>query len=135
MFVRDLNSDGEPEVLLDLYTAGAHCCYLSRFFFFDGQRYRSLQHNFGDAGYRVKDFDGDGTPELVSADARFGYQFSSFASSLFPLQVWRYDGEELRDVTRTFPAQIRSDLRRAWRLYRNALRHRVYEPRGMIAAW
>ena len=28
--VRDLDGDGEPEVVLDLHTGGAHCCTLSR---------------------------------------------------------------------------------------------------------
>src|SRR5262249_23604484 len=27
--VQDLDGDGEPEVIVDLYTGGAHCCYVS----------------------------------------------------------------------------------------------------------
>src|SRR5947209_12743580 len=27
--VRDLDGDGDPEVLLDLYSGGAHCCFVS----------------------------------------------------------------------------------------------------------
>ena len=33
--VMDLNGDGEPEILLDLFTGGAHCCSYSRIYQFD----------------------------------------------------------------------------------------------------
>ena len=38
--VRDLDGDGEPEVILDLYTGGAHCCFVSRFYRWDGASVR-----------------------------------------------------------------------------------------------
>jgi hypothetical protein len=133
--VRDLDGDGEPEVLLDLFSGGAHCCFIARVYAFDGTTYREHARNFADPGYRVTDLDGDAIPEFLSADHRFAYRFTSFASSIFPVQVWSYDQGGFRDVTDSFPARIHADERRAWRLYRRFLRGNQYEPRGAIAAW
>ena len=84
--VRDLNGDDEPEVLLDLYTGGAHCCVLTQVFTFDAPGYRkAAEHDWADAGYRIADVDGNGTPEIKSADARFAYAFAAFAFSGFPV--------------------------------------------------
>src|SRR5213076_1113764 len=33
--LRDLDADGEPEVLVDLYTGGAHCCFYTDTWRFD----------------------------------------------------------------------------------------------------
>src|SRR5256885_990630 len=30
VFAKDLDGDGEPEVIVDLFTGGAHCCFVSR---------------------------------------------------------------------------------------------------------
>jgi hypothetical protein len=133
--VRDLDGDGEPEVLLDIFSGGAHCCLWARIFSFDSTRYRSITHNFADPGYRLGDLDSDGVPEFASSDARFAYRYTSFASSWFPLRVWSYDGEGLIDVTAAYPERIRNDAKRAWHDYRKALRGDTYEPRGAIAAW
>jgi hypothetical protein len=133
--VRDLDGDGEPEVLLDLYWGGAHCCFFANVYSFDGTGYRAVSHDFADAGYRLADLDHDGRPEFVSADARFAYQFAAFAFSLFPVQIWSFRHGAFADATSRFPGRIRSDEHRAWNAYRAQLRHRGDEPRGAIAAW
>jgi hypothetical protein len=128
----DLDGDGDPEVLVDLYTGGAHCCQVSRFLHWDGARYVTADRNWADPGYTVRDLDGDGVPELVSADQRFAYRYGSFAISRFPLQVWRLQRGVLTDVTRSFRSPLRQDAARALRDARGSLR--AY-PRGAIAAW
>src|SRR5262249_46974172 len=67
---RDLDGDREPEVLVELYTNGAHCCTITLIYRWDPRtnRYVSATRNWGDPGYRLADLDGDGRPELVSAD-------------------------------------------------------------------
>jgi hypothetical protein len=132
----DLDGDGEPEVLLDLYTGGAHCCLELDLLTWDGTAYRQIVHDFADPGYQLKDLDGDGQPELVSADAAFGYAFTSFAFSYFPLQIWHYAAGAFSDVTAKYPNLVRADAARAWKGYRSQLRRpRESEPRGAIAAW
>lgn len=134
--IRDLDLDGEPEVWVDIYSGGAHCCLDSRFFRWlpSLAAYASTTHAWRDIGYERKRLDGDDRPEFVSADARFGYMFTTFAGSAFPLQIWHFDHGQMIDVTRTFPSQIDRHARQLWRSY---LRYRTGrdDPRGVLAAW
>lgn len=106
--VRDLDG-GEPEVLLDMYTGGAHCCSVALVLGYDAARkaYRSKLLFFGNYGYRLVDLDHDGLPELSAFDERFVYTFTAFVFSSAPVQVWSYREGRLIDVTRDFPAVIR----------------------------
>src|SRR3954469_13871232 len=128
VLVRDLDGDGEPEVILDLYTGGAHCCYVSRFYRWDGTSYVPADRNFGDPGYVIDDLDGDGTEELITADYRFGYAFSAFAYSLMPVRIYDLRAGSWSLVTKRFPDRIRADARANWHYFRKA--GRQGEPRG-----
>ena len=89
--------------------------------------------NWADAGYQAKNLDGRESVELLSSDARFGYVFTAFAASPFPIQIWELDAGRLRDVTRLFPGQVELDAKRLWRTY---LEHRRRDDvRGVLAAW
>jgi hypothetical protein len=111
--VEDLDADAEPEVIVDLYTGGAHCCFVSRFYRWDGAAYVPADRNFGDPGYRIADLDGDGVKELITADYRFGYAFTSFAASLMPVRIYELRAGKWALVTTRFPAQIRKDSKAA----------------------
>jgi hypothetical protein len=130
---RDLDGDGEPEVIVDLYTGGAHCCVVSRFYRWTGTGYVPADRNFGDPGYRIEDLDGDGVQELITADYRFGYAFTAFAFSLMPVRVYDLRAGHWELVTRNFPELIRKDAAAAWRYFRK--NGKLGEPRGAIAAW
>ena len=135
VLVRDLDADGEPEVLVNVFTGGAHCCFVSQLMTWSGGSYRERFHDFLDAGFTVEDLDGDGRPELSSVDARFRYEFASFAGSAFPVQVWQVDGGTFEDVTAGFPQLIRKDAARWLRIYRGRRGKRGYEWQGALAAW
>jgi subtilisin-like proprotein convertase family protein len=134
LVVRDLDADGEPEVLLDVFTGGAHCCVHSLIYRYDPtrHRYRLAVHDWGNVGYRIVDLDRNGQPELRSADDRFAYAFTSYAGSVFPVRIWHYRHGRLVDVTRSFPGLVRADAANAWRAY---LSLRRTDPRGALAAW
>jgi hypothetical protein len=133
--VRDLDGDGEPEVVLDLYWGGAHCCFWSRVYRYDAAAgtYRVALHFWGDPTYRVKDLNGDGKPELVTADDRFAYRFAPFAFSGMPVQVWSYAGGVFSDVTRRFPNVIAKDAADQWRFFLRGRKQHV--ARGFMAGW
>lgn len=133
--VRDLDGDGEPEVILDLFWGGAHCCFFANVYSFDGAGYSSRSRDFGDFGYRIGDIDDDGVPEFVSGDARFAYRFTSFASSVFPIEIMAFSDGAFHDSTAQHPDRVRADARRAWRIFREVSGSNEYEPRGAIAAW
>ena len=137
--VRDLDGDAEPEVVFDLYTGGAHCCVFSVVYRYDAARtaYTGARHDWGNEGYLLRDLDGDGLPELRSGDDRFNYEFTFYAASFSPIQIWRYRGGELTDVTRSFPSMVRKDAAALWRAYARIARSAYdwSEVRGVLAAW
>jgi len=133
--IRDLDGDGEPEVLVDLYTGGAHCCFYTLILRFDGRSYRSTVALWGDPGHDLRDLDHDGRPEFVTADDRFAYQFTSYAASFLPVQVRSYDHGTMTDVTSRFPALVRADAAYLWSQYQSDRKNRQNDMRGALAAW
>ena len=135
--VRDLDGDREPEVLLDLYSGGAHCCTYTLLYRYDSKRkaYRPLSRSWGNVSYSLRDLDRDGRQELVSADDRFAYAFTAYAYSVDPIQVWSYRAGRLADVTRSFPATVRRDAERLWRSYLKAREEPGADLRGLLAAY
>jgi hypothetical protein len=131
--VVDLDGDGEPEVLVDAFTGGAHCCAVTEILRFTGAGYAPREVDWGDAGYELRDRDGDGRPEIVTLDDAFAGAFSSFAASVLPARVLHYRAGALSNVTRSFPAPVRANLRLARRTLHAALR-RHFETLGAVAA-
>ena len=115
--VRDLDGNGELEVIADFYTGGAHCCLFTQIYRYTGSRYVPLRHVWGDPSYVLRDLNGDGLPELISADDQFAYAFTSYAGSALPVQAWRYRGGHMTDVTRSFPALVRKNAAMLWKEY------------------
>lgn len=135
--VSDLDADGEPEVLLDLYTGGAHCCSYSLIFRHrrEGSTYGRIAAYWGNVGYRLVDHDRDGRPELASFDDRFAYAFVAYAFTAEPVRLWHYEHGRLLDVTRAFPAVARRAADDLWRDYLLARRDPEPEVRGILAAY
>jgi hypothetical protein len=131
--VVDLDGDGAPEVLLDAFTGGAHCCQLTQILRMGTGGEVRQERNWADPGYRLRDLDADGRPEFVTADAAFGYEFAAFAFSLSPVRVLDWRAGRFANRTRAFPGTVRADLislRRALR----SLRRKHLPTRGAIAA-
>jgi len=120
--VKDLDGTGEPEVLLDLFTGGAHCCSITRIYHLVGRslRYGVLEHDWGNPGYRLEDLDRDGRLEFVSADDAFSYAFTSYAASRRPPRIWQFDGRRLVDVTRKHPKLLEEDAAACWAAFEEA---------------
>jgi hypothetical protein len=133
--VGDLEGDGQPAVVLELSTGGAHCCSIVQVFSFDPgtMTYRSVERDFGDPGALVTDLAGDGRLELESADDRFAYEFAAYAYSGLPLQIWSFTEGRFTDVTKQFPAAITADAARQLKGFL-ANRRQGYGL-GLIAAW
>lgn len=134
--VRDVDGDDEPEVLLEVFSGGAHCCaYLLAYRYqqFDNT-YERIVHPWGNVGYSLRDLNRDGPLEFVSADNRFAYLFTSYADSSFPLRIWQLADSGFVDATRRFGRQVRQDALRQLRRYRRALRQRR-DVRGILAAF
>lgn len=97
----DFDGNGTVEVVLDEYTGGAHCCFDS--WIYEGAD--KTVHHWADVWYRLKRI--GGARLFLSADPAFSGAFSSFAASMFPVQVWKWRGDALVDVTRSAPVRPR----------------------------
>jgi hypothetical protein len=125
--VADLDGDGEPEVLVDLYTGGAHCCTVTEILRWNGTAYRTATRNFADFGYTLD----AGT--FVTGDPRFAYAFASFADSAFPVRLLTFGAAGWRDVTRAHRATLTADAARWLKEYRKRRSGTV--ALGVLAAW
>jgi hypothetical protein len=131
--IADIERDGSPDVILGLYSGGAHCCFVTQVYRYDAAvgTYAVSQHDFADASARLRTL--AGAPVFVSADDRFAYAFAPFAFSGLPVQIWSFAGGRFRDVTRRYPAEIAADAARQYLAFtRNRGQHLG---RGFIAAW
>ena len=85
----DLTGDGGPNLLLEGYSGGAHCCFTYTLLALDEAGVMVLMELFtSHAGASVVDLAGDGRRQLVTADMRYAYQFCSFAESPAPAVVF-----------------------------------------------
>jgi len=129
-----LDGSGSADVLVDLYTGGAHCCTVLDVFrpsaALGGRYVLSAAHNFADAGYRLERI---GSLELFrTVDPSFAYAFTDYADSGEPLEIMRLSGVRFVNVTSRYPRLVRRDAARWMRAYRRAHgRNDV----GLIAAW
>jgi len=135
--VLDLEHDGQPDVLLDLYSGGAHCCFIEQVFSFDPgtMTYTETQHDFGDPGEQIVDLGHDGRYEFLTADDAFAYEFTDFAASGLPIQILTFSGGRFVNVTRRYPKLIARDAAR-WRSAFNRMAKQHYSDSvGVVAAW
>jgi hypothetical protein len=106
--VEDVDTDGSlclarfsagatPVALVALTTGGVHCCMTVRAVPTDGSAF--VDHAFQNYQPWLRDT-ADGVV-LVSADNAFAGQFSSFAGSGPPLQLFTWTGTAFADVTRS----------------------------------
>ena len=136
--VVNLDADGEPEVLVDAFTGGAHCCAQTTVWRRDpAGAYAARTLEWGNGGYELRRLDSEARPEFVTTDDRFSAAFTAYAASYPPVRVVRFDAARragLTTVTRRFPALVRRDLSAVRRKLRTERRRRDAELRGLVAA-
>jgi hypothetical protein len=117
--LRDVNGDGEPEAIVDLFTGGASCCVLVLAYGYDAtaNTYRRAELDTG-GGFVVRDLDSDGVLELVGDDFRFRGLFTCGACGPRPIRIWHWGLRRFEVVTTEFPAKIRQHARRMRRFYK-----------------
>jgi hypothetical protein len=131
--VADIERNGSPDVILNLYSGGAHCCYITQVYRYDAAlgTYAVSQRDFADAGASLRTL--GGAPVFLSADDRFAYEFAPFAFSGLPIQIWSFARGRFRDVTRRYPAQIAADAARQYRGF--TAERSQHLGLGLLGAW
>jgi hypothetical protein len=136
--VRDLDADGEPEVLVDLYSGGANCCFYTNSYRYDPNQnkyiFKLLRPGLS-FPYALKDLDGDGTPEFKSEDERFAYKYGSNADTPRPLRIFQWDAGKLVDVTISYPKLAAADAAVMYRGYLRFRKDKHANVRGLLAAY
>ena len=133
--ISDLDGDGEPEVILDLYWGGAHCCWYTQIYRYVSEiaRYRTNVHVWGNFSYVLADLDHNGLQELVTRDNRFSYAFASFADTRWPVRILSYRHGLITVKTTAYPTEIKRDALALWR--EAMARPRGRSNQGIVAAW
>lgn len=142
--LKDIDGDHQPEVIVTTFSGGAHCCtkvIVHRWQLFPWQRNRFIRAEIGPlgGGGTFRDLDGDGQEEFVTTDDRFLYRFSSYAASMPPSMIWRFQGDTLNkfaDVTRNYPHYLRQEAIQMKKDFLEArARGEVYEVNGFLAGY
>lgn len=98
-----LRPGGTPELVVNEFSGGAHCCTTAYLFTQDEGRVENIGIlDAGDAEPEFRDLNGDGTQEIVYASNALAYFDWSFADSPFPRTVLGWDGVRIADRTRAY---------------------------------
>jgi hypothetical protein len=133
--VRDIESNGQPDVILSLFSEGANCCFLDQIFSLNPGRtaYVKTERNFDTYGATIKDLARNGRYEFLSADPAFVGQFTDNAGSGAPIQVLTFSTRRFHDVTRHYPKLIAADAASWLKLFKHT--QTKDDTVGLIAAW
>lgn len=132
--LRDLTNDRIPEVIVETYTGGAHCCNETTIHGWQNNQFTTVNTGPLDGGGgRFEDIDGDRKAEFVTVDNAFFYAFSSYAGSFPPTRIYQYRPGKLINVTRNYPKLLRSH---AWQMYQSIQeRGSDTDRNGVLAAY
>jgi len=87
----DVNGDGYPDVVVETYSGGAHCCFGTQVFSLRENAALILQKPESNAGGAFEDLDSDGISEFVTYDDSFAYQYCPYAAGVAVKAVLAYD--------------------------------------------
>lgn len=135
--VVDLEGTGDPDVVLDLYSGGAHCCTVEQVFSFDPATttYVKTEQVFGDPDAKIVDLRHNGHFEFLTADDAFAYEFTDFAASGLPIEILTFANRHFTDVTSSYPKLIAKDARLWLRAFKAQAKQQYPDSVGLIAAW
>lgn len=128
--VVDIEGNGEPDVVLELFSGGASCCFIDQVFSYDPgtMTYPKTEQDFVYGAVLTKI---SGLWRFKSADGGFLCAFTDCADSGEPLQIFGFSAGRFHNLTRHYPKLIRSDAARWLRAFKHHLSNGV----GLIAPW
>jgi hypothetical protein len=113
--LKDLDSNDIPEVIVESFTGGAHCCMAITTYTWQNEQFHPIYFDYLDGGGgQFEDLNGDGLTEFVTADNAFFYAFSSYAGSFPPNLILTFQDGQYIDTTPQFEEALRST---AWNMF------------------
>ncbi len=93
----DINADGYPDVVVETYSGGAHCCFGTQVFSLrPGGAALILQKPESNVGGNFEDLNADGISEFITYDDSFAYQYCPYAAGVTVKVIMAYDSEQDR---------------------------------------
>ena len=88
----DLNADGYPDLVVETYSGGAHCCFGTQVFSLrPATAALILKKPESNAGGTFEDLNADGVSEFVTYDDSFAYQYCPYAAGVVVKVIMAYD--------------------------------------------
>lgn len=132
-----LTQAGPANVVLDLYSGGAHCCFVEQVFSLTANptTVRKAEYNFGNPGVRLVRLNSNDTYDFISANNDFAYAFTDYAASGMPIEIFSFSHEAFHNVTVSFPSLIRKDAAQWMSAFQSQAGTHYQDSVGLVAAW
>ncbi len=132
-----LSGTGGPSVVLDLYTGGAHCCFVEQVYSLgaNSMPVTKAEYNFGNPGVRLTKLNSSSSYSYLSADNDFAYEFTDYAASGMPIEIFNFSDGAFHNVTKSYPALIRKDAAQWMSAFQSQASSHYQDSVGVVAAW
>ncbi len=127
-----------PQVVITNYTGGAHCCTNTWILSRDTEQAawsKTRVENLDGDGYWYEDVDGDGALEMLNVDNRFLYAFDSYADSVAPIKIAKFQNGRIEDVSETPAMHSRLVQDLAGIEFEAKTRPESWKQNGFLAGW
>lgn len=107
----DLNGDGKPELVLEGYSGGLHCCYTYAIVSLGPTP--QVLHAFQNTAPVKFEKQSDGSVLIRAADGVFDYFLIPHTDAVIPQLVLKLEGNDLVDVSANYPEVYDKDIAHA----------------------
>jgi hypothetical protein len=86
----DITGEGNPDLVVELFTGGAHCCFSTIVYDLGPTPTKVLETPLSNCSGRFENLDADNIPEYHTCDDLFAYRYCSYAASPMADVVLQY---------------------------------------------
>jgi hypothetical protein len=118
---RDVTGEGHPDVVIEGFTGGAHCCFSTMTYDLGPALTKVLETPPSNCAGRLEDLTGDGVYEFVTCDDVFAYTYCAYAFSPLVKVILQYEpGQGYVPASPRFAALYEEDIAAHSRLAQDA---------------
>jgi hypothetical protein len=135
--IAHLNHSGPSSVVLDLYTGGAHCCFVEQVYSLEANPKSVIkaEYNFGNPGVRLAKLTSNEGYDFVSTNNDFAYAFTDYAASGMPIDIFSFSHGAFHNVTSSYPSLIRKNAAQWMKAFQSQANTHYQDSVGLVAAW